>query len=1128
MNDKYRHYDVAIVGAGPVGSVCALAHAQQGARVALFEANPKASQRLAGEWLHPPAIRALRSLGIEIEKGVNHTVGKGFAVIPEDGSRAMVLPYQSGTNGLACEHSHLVACLHSKVEQRSDIDFFMPARVRSVEEGRLVFNNRGVDESLSVSRIIGADGRSSVVRKSLGLQPQRLTCSRMIGVEVNHTELPFEGYGHIFLGAPGPVLIYQLAPNRIRIIADVPLNFWIPKSRVSLLADSYANVLPDELREAFLETLKGGNFCVANNELRPRTTNGDPRRVLIGDAAGNYHPMTAIGMTIGFGDAIDLAKSANFRKYKIQRLMASRGPELLAMGLYEVFADHRLESVELRRSIYRNWRAHRSMRQQTMKLLACEHTSVTRLALAFTATVAQTLLRQIPKTFNQSTRQRVNYIYAAIAVRLTWLVRGILIQRKNRKPHGKFDIAARNSLSRALLTSLPPVESPIKETPNKIDVPDVSHSLDIATWHLLSLQNEDGSWEGEMVWCPMLTAQYVLLHHIIGKNLSAERRRLILVNFEKTRLHDGLWGFHEHASPSLFVTTLVYVATRLLGVNLDDELVAPARQFLHNEDVTYIPSWGKFWLAVLNLYDWRGLHAVLPELWGLPRHLALHPSNWYCHTRLIYMAMATVYSTQHQVPVTPIIESLREELYPQGYDAVPFTACRNRLHSSDVFARPSLSLRAAYAICRIYQRVHSKDYRKRVVTDLTERIRWELNSSSHTSISPVSGQLNLLALWLANENDRDLKQGLEKLEGWIFEDEANGTRLTGARSASWDTSFALQTLSTLVPSSEVTEALHRGATFLRDNQITDSFEGYQQAYRNDPQGGWCFAGGWHGWPVTDCTAEAILGLTAVHGSGTDVDIVNSAIHFMRRGQNRDGGFGSYEARRTRVKLDWFNPSEMFAESMTETSFVECTASCLSAFAACCHHFPDSKSPDIDKAIERGEKWLRKVQQSDGSWRGVWGIQYIYGTLFGIRGLLAAGAKQSDPALRIACQWLIEQQRPDGGWGEHHSGCISGKYVQHTESQVIQTAWAMIALLEANAADWQAISAGARFLVDSQNVDGTWPRQDMAGVFFRTALLEYVLYRQYFPLHALSLYDRRRKAHESFVESESSSCEDEVT
>ena len=89
--------------------------------------------------------------------------------------------------------------------------------------------------------------------------------------------------------------------------------------------------------------------------------------------------------------------------------------------------------------------------------------------------------------------------------------------------------------------------------------------------------------------------------------------------------------------------------------------------------------------------------------------------------------------------------------------------------------------------------------------------------------------------------------------------------------------------------------------------------------------------------------------------------------------------------------------------------------------------------------------------------------------------------------------------------------MTGEYVAHEESQVIQTAWALIALLEAGDSNWPAISRGARFLINAQDADGGWPRQDMAGVFFRTALLDYVLYRQYFPLHALGLYEQQRQA-----------------
>ena len=64
--------------------------------------------------------------------------------------------------------------------------------------------------------------------------------------------------------------------------------------------------------------------------------------------------------------------------------------------------------------------------------------------------------------------------------------------------------------------------------------------------------------------------------------------------------------------------------------------------------------------------------------------------------------------------------------------------------------------------------------------------------------------------------------------------------------------------------------------------------------------------------------------------------------------------------------------------------------------------------------------------------------------------------------------------------------------------------------------WQAIDRGVRFLARMQRADGTWPKQDMAGVFFRTALLDYVLYHSYFPVWALALYETRRKARLPFA------------
>ena len=1109
-----RRYDVAIVGGGPVGSLCALAHARKGIRVALLEANPEASKRLAGEWLHPPAVRILREAGIRLDTQPPNGSGKGFVVYPEDDSEPIVLPYPDGAHGMACEHAILVSRMHEAVENKPGLDFMPHAQVRTVEDGRITFTRDGSDEFLEATRIVGADGRGSVVRRSLGLPTNQKTCSWMVGLLVDGVTLPLEGYGYVLGGGPGPVLMYRLGERGVRIVVDVPADRWTPRDRIGFLLDSYAGLLPDSVRPAFVEALRAGEFRTASNKLRPRVTYGSPDRVLIGDAAGHYHPMSAVGITLGFGDALALAESKDFRDFSAKRFQAIRAPEFLAIGLYEVFADHRVETVALRHAVYRNWRAGPAMRDRTMRLLACEDTSVANLSRAFFTTVVRAVAREIPRSFDRLAWRRTRDTLGSLADRFGWLLRGAQKLHKARRTGEGKDEQIREIWAHTFLVSMPSITGDSQPArPWAVDSPNAGPALKSASERLLELRDEDGAWEGEMVWCPMLTAQYVLLHHVMEQPLEPERRRQVLRSFEQTRLEGGSWGLHEHPPPNLFVTTLVYVAARLLGVERNDPLVEPARRFLRVEGVLGIPSWGKFWLALLNLYDWRGTNAVLPELWSLPRWVPLHPSNWYCHTRLIYMAMAAVYSHRFQVPATPLIASLRKELYPQDFANVDFSAGRNRLRSADLYARPSMWLRIGYGFARSFERFHSKRFRGRCTDAIAERIKWELQTTSHTSISPVSGLLNILALWLRDPNDPDCRQALAKLDDWIWEDEERGARVTGARSISWDTGFALQALaalSDLDPDREVRDALRDGADFLQTQQIRTSFEGYREAYRNDPKGGWCFAGQWHGWPVTDCTAEAVLGIIAARRQATDTIMLEDAVQFMLRGQNRDGGFGSYESQRSVIGLEWLNPAEMFGESMTEHSYVECTASCLAALAACKEHFPKVTNQAMMDAMSRAGTWLRRTQASDGSWRGVWGVQFIYGTSFGIRGLLAAGARPGNPALRLACRWLLDRQREDGGWGEHYSGCFTGRYVAHEESQVIQTAWALIALLEAGDPGWAAISRGARFLLDTQNEDGTWPKQDMAGVFFRTALLDYVLYRQYFPLRALALYEQRRQ------------------
>lgn len=643
--------------------------------------------------------------------------------------------------------------------------------------------------------------------------------------------------------------------------------------------------------------------------------------------------------------------------------------------------------------------------------------------------------------------------------------------------------------------------------------PEISprEALQRGTDALARLQRPGGDWEGEVVWCPMLAAQYALMCCITDTELSERRRRLLLQQFRSTQLPSGLWGLHEHSEPYLFVTTLVYVAARMLGLERDDPLLAPAREFFRREGgVVAIPSWGKFWLAMLNLYEWEGVNAVLPEAWLLPRHLPLHPSNYYCHTRLIYMGLATIYGEKHRMPWSPRIAELREELFPDGFGRVDWAAARDTLRAEELFTPPSAALRLLYRVSQHVERAHPEPKRREVLAELRRRFRWELQTTAYTCLSPVNGMVGMIGLWIADPDDPDFHEALETFEGWIWEDEQDGTRVTGARSASWDTAFALQALAAADPIARAPEATRRGVAFLETQQIAESFPGWRDNDRDDPKGGWCFAGVWHGWPVSDCTAEAILGLLEAPGARPDTDQLRQGVDFILKRQNVDGGFGSYEAKRPRyLDLEWMNPAEMFGDSMTEQSYLECTASCIAALAAFREHQPEARRRAIKRAVRRGVRFLRGRQKRDGSWEGCWGVHCIYGTMFGIRGLLAGGVSKNDPAVRRACGWLLDYQFADGSWGEHHRGCLTGGYVPRDHGHVIQTAWALCALLEAETPEWEAIDRGTRWLARMQQPDGRWPEQEMVGVFFHTALLHYRLYKQFFSVWALGLAEERR-------------------
>jgi 2-polyprenyl-6-methoxyphenol hydroxylase-like FAD-dependent oxidoreductase len=378
--------DVAVVGAGPTGCVTALAFAQRGASVVLIEAQNSRSRKLAGEWLHPPGAEVLQRLGVgSIPQAADHRAGLGFVVFPEDGVKPIVLPYPGGAVGQSCEHQALVAALRGAAAAHANISFLPRTRVTGIEEQRLCLAREGSERisSIQAGLIVGADGRSSLVRRCLGLPDDRRLVSYMAGVLLEDAALPFEGFGHVFLGGLGPAFVCRISPRHVRVCLDIPVHAGQLARDSGGLYEAYRPVLPTSLLPAFRKALESDRVVWTANQLRPRIHYGRPGLVLVGDAVGHFHPLTAVGMTLGFLDGYGLASCKSFAEYRRERSNQSCVAELLASALYKMFTLEDDGAVSLRSATYRMWRHTREERRRTMRLLSGAETDLVHFNRAF-------------------------------------------------------------------------------------------------------------------------------------------------------------------------------------------------------------------------------------------------------------------------------------------------------------------------------------------------------------------------------------------------------------------------------------------------------------------------------------------------------------------------------------------------------------------------------------------------------------------------------------------------------------------------------------------------------------------------------------------------------------------------
>ncbi|VFQ62931.1 unnamed protein product [Cuscuta campestris] len=306
----------------------------------------------------------------------------------------------------------------------------------------------------------------------------------------------------------------------------------------------------------------------------------------------------------------------------------------------------------------------------------------------------------------------------------------------------------------------------------------------------------------------------------------------------------------------------------------------------------------------------------------------------------------------------------------------------------------------------------------------------------------------------------------------------------------WDLSFSVRAILSSNLNQEYWPTLKRAHEFLKASQVISNPPGefQEKYYRHESKGCWTFSTQDHGWQVSDCTAEALLVAlkfsqlpTHVVGEEIDTQRLYDAVNVVLSLQSDNGGFFAWEPRRTYEWVEKLNPLEFFEDVLIEREYVECTSSAIQSLSYFQKLHPQHRKSEIKSSIQRGIRYVEKMQNLDGSWTGNWGNCFTYATWFAVEALATCGKNcNNSVVVRKACQFLLTKQLPDGGWGESYLSSSKKVYtnLEGKRSHLVHTSWALLALIAADHKDVDPtpIHQGIKFIINSQMEDGDYPQE----------------------------------------------------